>query len=192
MAIDSEPPTGNGTFSDGTYRFSISIERSGADVIVSASILGSGETVFTNAFGPIAVSSPNLKTLDFNRAGLWAVSPLNADQMSFSGLDLTVADPPVPGDFNRDGLVDGVDFKAWQDNFSLDSNATLAQGDADGDGDVDGADFVVWQTNFPYASGASVGPVPEPTTLALVLGCVAGLTPFSRRLRMHRVASTNG
>jgi CSLREA domain-containing protein len=66
--------------------------------------------------------------------------------------------PPVPGDFDSDGDVDGADFVIWQSNFSKASGGTLATGDADGDTDVDGADFVVWQTHFPTsAAGGTAG-----------------------------------
>jgi hypothetical protein len=135
-------------------------------VIVSASILGTGATTFTNVFGPVAVTDATQKTFDFNRVGFWSVTPLDADQISFSGIDVTVV-TPVPGDFNSDGDVDGDDFATWQMNFPTASNATLLTGDADGDGDVDGADFVVWQTNFTAAP--EVASVPEPTSLTMIV-----------------------
>jgi hypothetical protein len=81
------------------------------------------------------------------------------------GQDLSIP-VPVPGDFNSDGNVDGLDFAAWQNNFPKSINASRSEGDADGDGDVDGADFVVWQTNFPFPS-PSVTSVPEPMSLIL-------------------------
>lgn len=85
----------NGVFSDGTYSFGITVQRSGADVIVSASILGTGTTNFTNVFGPVSVTAAAQKTFDFNRVGFWSVSPLDADQISFSGVDVTVVPEPA-------------------------------------------------------------------------------------------------
>lgn len=84
----------NGVFSDGTYSFGITVQRSGADVVVSASILGTGTTSFTNVFGPASVTAASQKTFDFNRVGFWSVSPLDADRVSFSGVDVSVVPEP--------------------------------------------------------------------------------------------------
>jgi hypothetical protein len=88
---------------------------------------------------------------------------------STSFLQKVVAPPPVAGDFDGDGDVDGADFVAWQTNFPKETGATLAMGDADSDGDVDGADFVVWQTNFPFTPGPGVTSVPEPWSLVTII-----------------------
>jgi hypothetical protein len=97
IVIDTEPALGNGTFANGTYSFGITVERAGADVIVSASILGTGATTFTNVFGPVTVSTAAQKTFDFNRVGFWSVTPLDADQISFSRIDVTVVPEPNTG-----------------------------------------------------------------------------------------------
>jgi hypothetical protein len=77
--------------------------------------------------------------------------------------------PPAatPGDFNRDGFVNAIDFTTWTTAFG----ATLA-GNADGDGDSDGADFLAWQrargaSAFPAGMAAATN-VPEPGTLGLL------------------------
>jgi hypothetical protein len=87
--------------------------------------------------------------------------------------------PPVAGDFDGDGDVDGADFVVWQTNFPIESGATLNTGDGDGDGDVDGADFVIWQTNFPFSPTPGAAPVPEPA--AWILLSLGGLIAFRRR-----------
>lgn len=46
----------------------------------------------------------------------------------------------LPGDFNEDGVVDGLDLAIWEDNYGL-----TDIGDADDDDDTDGSDFLVWQ-----------------------------------------------
>jgi hypothetical protein len=68
----------------------------------------------------------------------------------------------IPGDFDADEDVDGIDLDAWENNFGA-TGATLAMGDADGDADVDGSDFLVWQQNL--GSGPPASAVPEPSGL---------------------------
>jgi hypothetical protein len=85
---------GIGTFSSGTYGFNLAVERDGADVIVSGSILGTGATAFTNVFGPVTVSAAAQKTFDFNRVGIWSVTPLDADQILFSNVDVSLVPEP--------------------------------------------------------------------------------------------------
>jgi hypothetical protein len=98
---------------------------------------------------------------------------------------VVVSQDLVPGDFNGDGNVDGIDFSAWQSNFPKSADASLGQGDADGDGDIDGADFVVWQTHFSPTSGSGVQPVPESNAiLSSLIGIGSGL--FVRALCRRR------
>jgi T5SS/PEP-CTERM-associated repeat protein len=99
----------------------------------------------------------------------------------------------IPPDFNGDGVVNGADFAIWKANYGITAGASVLQGDADGDGDVDGADFLKWQRNFGHAApwnGAGSGtggfePVPEPTSLALLLFGGAMAIAFGRRRCMR-------
>ncbi len=74
----------------------------------------------------------------------------------------------IPGDFDGDYDVDGIDFGLWQAGYPTANGATLSDGDADGDGDVDGVDFGIWQANYPTNMGTAAT-IPEPATLALFL-----------------------
>jgi T5SS/PEP-CTERM-associated repeat protein len=87
----------------------------------------------------------------------------------------------LAADFDEDHAVDGDDLARWRTNFGRVSAATHGQGDADFDGDVDGNDFLIWQRQLGGTSvvPASV-PVPEPTTLPLV---VMGALAIYRRQR---------
>ncbi|QLH46086.1 MAG: hypothetical protein HWD58_10895 [Bacteroidota bacterium] len=50
------------------------------------------------------------------------------------------------GDINQDGVVDGLDYNAWEND-----NNNFASGyfstDLNGDGIVDGLDFLLWEIN---------------------------------------------
>lgn len=51
---------------------------------------------------------------------------------------------PAPGDFDRNGVVDGADFLHWQRT----AGAASAPGDADDDLAVDATDLALWQNGF--------------------------------------------
>ena len=86
------------------------------------------------------------------------------------------------GDSNNDGLVSGLDLISVQQNFG---NAEpgdptgLLPGDANDDGFVSGLDLISVQQNFGDALAATGDPVPEPTTVMLLVGC------FSLLARRH-------
>ncbi len=82
---------------------------------------------------------------------------------------------PIPGDANRDGLVDTADYfalaGAWYDVGAWDD------GDFTGDWLVDTADYFVLSANW-YNHGTGT-PLPEPATAALFLA--GGLAALRRR-----------
>jgi CubicO group peptidase (beta-lactamase class C family)/uncharacterized protein YjbI with pentapeptide repeats len=85
--------------------------------------------------------------------------------------------PELPGDFNRDGVVDAADYVVWRKNFGLNinlPNETMSLGL------VDQADYDVWRSNFGNslgsASGASLSAdVPEPSAFFLVTISLVGV-----------------
>lgn len=86
--------------------------------------------------------------------------------------------PPVPGDFDDDGKVDGDDLGEWRNDFGQ-----TAGSDADGDGDSDGADFLVWQQNLGMTSATpTAAAIPEPAA-AMLCTLAASLLWMSRRSR---------
>lgn len=86
----------------------------------------------------------------------------------------TAAEVAIPGDFDSDDEVDGVDLGIWSGNYG--TGTSVATGDADSDGDADGNDFLVWQQNL---TGAPATVIPEPA--ALVLFSIGGLAALVRR-----------
>jgi cyclophilin family peptidyl-prolyl cis-trans isomerase len=78
-------------------------------------------------------------------------------------------------DFDRDGIVSASDYILWKKNRGATGVPIFTRGDGDGDGNVDNDDYALWRRNFGNtrggAGGGSVeGSVPEPSSVALVLG----------------------
>ena len=70
--------------------------------------------------------------------------------------------PAIPGDYNRDGVVDAMDIATWRAAFG---SLSALNSDGNGNGIVDAADYVVARNNFAvnHASGSQYV-VPEPST----------------------------
>jgi ELWxxDGT repeat protein len=56
--------------------------------------------------------------------------------------------PPLAGDLDRDGVVDGADFLFWQRNFGAAANPYGAGADGDQSGRVGSGDLDVWKENY--------------------------------------------
>jgi GH35 family endo-1,4-beta-xylanase len=93
------------------------------------------------------------------------------------------------GDYNSDGVVNAADYTVWRDTFG---STTDLRADGNGDKVIDAGDYDVWTGKFgtAYSSGSgassSASAVPEPTSMALVLGCISMLVAFRRRLTSPR------
>lgn len=89
-----------------------------------------------------------------------------------------LAAPTTPGDYDRSGAVDVLDYELWRSQFGL-TGSPAADGNADGL--VDAADYTVWRDALGAAAvaAASTQPsVPEPGTrllmgIAATVCCVA-------------------
>jgi hypothetical protein len=86
----------------------------------------------------------------------------------------------LDGDYDFDGDVDTDDYVAWRQQFGSTGPFPIGGDYADGnsDGTVDAADYTVWRDNLPVEgsfSAVQVTAVPEPSTIAALLTCVAQL-----------------
>jgi Glycoside Hydrolase Family 113 len=107
--------------------------------------------------------------------------PNNQDLALFLQSFVGTAVRPLAGDYNRDGVVDNLDYVVWQNTFG--KFATDFNGaDGNGNGVVDAADYTVWRDNLnPVMVGAggganSDGTVPEPSSIALAIAAFAILS----------------
>jgi alpha-tubulin suppressor-like RCC1 family protein len=97
--------------------------------------------------------------------------------------NLLLAEPALPGDFNKDGIVDSADYVVWR-KTSGQSGAVLAA-DGDQDHQIDTDDYNVWRAHFGTSLGSSsyatsstyASTIPEPATLLLIFAAAA-ITPF--------------
>jgi len=92
-------------------------------------------------------------------------------------IQLVVAPPKIPGDFNDDGAVDAADYIIWKK--LRDTEADLPNDD-DLPGPIGSAHYALWQQNFGRSEGdggQGGGEVPEPAAALLIIlgmfGCAA-------------------
>jgi endoglucanase len=99
----------------------------------------------------------------------------------------------VPGDFNRDDVVNGDDLLLW--NMSLSRTGLDLAADADDDGVISGNDFLAWQQTLgmtmPEASGAAHH-VPEPSAAllaAIAMGIARRARTFASKDKTRTIAA---
>jgi hypothetical protein len=71
----------------------------------------------------------------------------------------------TPGDYNRDGAVDALDFDRWRANLG---SETVAGPDGNQNGIVDAADYVLWRKLDAAAGSGAAVPEPVAPSLALI------------------------
>ena len=117
-------------------------------------------------------------------------TPTGPTQFNYSLVDtgsvinLLVALPGVAGDYNADGNVNGGDYIVWRQNMG--TTATLPNDNNIG-GVIGSQHYDLWRAHFGETAGggaslASGAVIPEPATLALLVGAVL---PFLLRRRLR-------
>lgn len=112
-----------------------------------------------------------------NRVGVGQVQGTGV----FTFLVGDAAGASLTGDYDANGVVNGNDFLLWQRTFG--STVTAGSGaDGSGNGLIDAADLDLWRNNFGAGGGAArpvAASVPEPSSVALLLGLCASIRLFA-------------
>ena len=121
-----------------------------------------------DAFDLLDFSSLVDDGFDLNLPELTGNLSWNVDSFAIDGtVSVVEATPPLDGDANADGVVDGIDFIIWNDNKFTTVTGGVSDADFNVDGIVDGLDFVIWNDN-KFSTSDSLSAVPEPSLGSLV------------------------
>ncbi len=147
---------------------------------------------FASAALPPAFGDDDLGlTTDGNFLNVAAPGPFG-NALPFSGLTLNVINVTpasgLAGDYNGNGQVDAADYTVWRDNLGGDASVFSAGSrQASNTGPINTTDYTYWKSNFVSSpgSGAFASPVPEPSTIGLLLLaiCASLVTRGERSLR---------
>lgn len=128
----------------GTGEVSTAPGDSGGPLLIDGKIAGVTDLGLGFNGGPDVLSGTNSSFGEFGldtRVSAWA-----------SWID-SVA--PMPGDYNRDGLVDRADYGVWRANYG-NTVSPYSGADGNGNGIIDAADYVVWANVFDPINGFSI------------------------------------
>jgi hypothetical protein len=87
--------------------------------------------------------------------------------------------PPLPGDADRNGVVEQADYTIWRANFG---STTQLAADYNNSGSVDAADYVIWRKYLGQSVGSGLAlAAPEPSAAVLVSVAAAALSTVRRQ-----------
>jgi hypothetical protein len=156
------------------------------------------EGAFSGPGGSLAayrsVTFGNIWNTAVDPAGNLTITVLHADESPVN--IITTPKFFVAGDYDGNGIVDGLDYNTWREDFG-----STTELDADGNlnGVVDAADYVVFRDHFGQmlpgsgsGGGLSLGGtgVPEPAAIGLFVG--AGISALISGGRGRRFAPRGG
>jgi hypothetical protein len=173
----SEPITAFGSYivqgGDGvaaptnTLKFRLQNSVTGTNKEVTIQDLGPGWPFYNVIFVGVTDTQP-FDRISFSES-------YDYDGLLWDDLVAGFVTPALPGDFDKNDVVDANDLVTWSDHYGEQGNGNFLDGDGDGDGDTDGRDFLVWQRQFGQTLAGditAVNAVPEPSGLVMA---VAGL-----------------
>jgi hypothetical protein len=178
-SIGKAPGLSNGDLipENTTFTFDVDLELPGVEAYVQQAI-ADGALGFYLSSNHFAGDPHNGSTIPYPQ---WYHKEFNAE---FGGVpptlsvEYTVHD--LPGDYNKDGFVDGADYSVWRDR--LGNAESLPNDDTPGVGEDD---YVRWKAHFGETPGAGSGAfaqaVPEPSTLVGVMIAAAAVGVVRRR-----------
>jgi hypothetical protein len=115
------------------------------------------------------------------------INALQYTMPAWSISTLVLISDGLPGDFNRDGVVDMADFVVWRKSSGLTGDLAA---DGNEDNIVDADDYTLWRINFGRSAAdagqGSTTAVPEPVSLTLVLIASAVVLFARRRISIRR------
>ena len=89
--------------------------------------------------------------------------------------------PALPGDYNRDGVVDAADYVVWRKTLGTTGVPAFSGADGDGDTTIDQDDYGVWRAHFgmtvPAPGAGSAAGVPTLSAPAIQIREPAELLP---------------
>ncbi|TWT85408.1 Glycosyl hydrolase catalytic core [Posidoniimonas polymericola] len=94
---------------------------------------------------------------------------------------------PLPGDYDRSGVVDAADRVVWVTNYGSESNL---EADGNGDGRVDAADYAVWRDNLGLGEPTPPSQVLEDESLT-VPSLSRSIIELTGRSELHLTSATN-
>ncbi|MBN2217352.1 MAG: autotransporter-associated beta strand repeat-containing protein [Pirellulales bacterium] len=188
---------------EGTLTLTSSGHSYTGDTVVSAGTLSTTDAAMMDDGADLWIAMGAVMDLDFTgtdtigklylngsaqATGTWGATGSGAahvDDVYFSGLGMvlvTQSAVQIPGDADRNGVVDEADATRLAENWGVQTGATWDMGDFNGDYKVDAADAAVLAANWgATAGGGEEAPVPEPSTLLqLTLGLMS-MACFRRR-----------
>jgi hypothetical protein len=66
--------------------------------------------------------------------------------------------PSLPGDYNRNNVVDAADYVLWRKTLGT-SVTSYSAADGNGDGTITQSDYPVWRANFGQTAGAGTAAI---------------------------------
>jgi predicted outer membrane repeat protein len=105
------------------------------------------------------VAGTNDPAFDLTGDGLVNLDDRDQWLAEAGAMNLPSGNPFLPADSNLDGVVDGLDFLAWNAN-KFGAGGAWSRADFNADGVTDGLDFIIWNT-FKFQSSGRPGLAPQ-------------------------------